>query len=62
MRIYGSIEVQYFAYLLIIMYDYMVMHLNFRENYAQIRSIHAHHFPAPSRYLNVCSKFPRVGR
>ena len=53
----SSIEVQYFAHLLIIMYDYIVMHLNFRENYAQIGSIHACHFTAPSRWLNVCSTF-----
>ena len=47
MRNYGSIEVQYFAYLLIIMYDYIVMHLNFRENYAQIGSIFAPRFHNP---------------
>ena len=56
MRIYGSNEVQYFAYLLIIMYDCIVMYLNFRE----IGSIHAYHFTALSRYLNVCSTFPCV--
>ena len=42
MCIYGSIKVQHFAYLLIIIYDYTVMHLNFRGNYTQIRSIHAY--------------------
>ena len=42
MRIYGSYEVQYFAYLLIIMYGYIVMHLNFCENYPHIGSIHAY--------------------
>ena len=36
MRIDGSIEVHYFAYLLIVMYDYIVMHLNVRENYVPI--------------------------
>ena len=41
MCIYSSIEVQYFAYLLVIMYDYIVMHLNFSENYAQIGSIYS---------------------
>ena len=50
MRIYGSIEVQYIAYLLIIMYEFIVMHLNFRENYAQIGSIRAYHFSAPSMF------------
>ena len=33
MRIYGGIEVQYFAYLFIILYDYKMMHLNFREHH-----------------------------
>ena len=42
MCIHGSIELQYFAYLLIIMYDYIVMHLNFRGNYTQIGFIHAY--------------------
>ena len=49
MHIHGSIEVQYIAYLLIIMYDFIMMHLNFRANYAQIGSIHAYHFTATSR-------------
>ena len=31
MRIYGTIAVKYFAYLLIIMYDYIVVHLNFHK-------------------------------
>ena len=58
MRIYGSIGVEYFWYLLMIIYDYIVMHLYFRENYAQIGSIHAHHFTALSRCLDVSSTFP----
>ena len=57
MCIYGSIEVHYFEYLVIIIYDYIVMHLNFRENYAQIVYINAYHFTAPSRCFNVCSTF-----